>query len=712
MKIDIHMHTKKVKTGDAVTRNITPKKFSEILKRTNVSICAITNHNCFDKIQYLEILKEIDNTLLVWPGIELDIKENGSVGHLLVIVNPCNVDNFAERINSLISGIDPDTFSMQINDVATNFDWLDPIYIPHYYNKKPNITNDLIDTLSETVKNKKRIIKEATNSISAGIFVSHGHKTIYGSDIHDWDLYESFAKDLPDLRLPVETYEQFCLLLERNDSTIETILNKKKNQSITVKPFVEDPAFPVKIWDDINVFFGSKGTGKTKILEAISQYFNENGHQTSVFDSNATNLNKNYDINGSNFQLNTDDLPIDLCKQEFTRIRTAKDNNVTSIRKYFDFYSVVETSKIANLIKVRDFSPHDIRITKIKLDNTTELKKKLFDFNEFIQSNDLYKEVIGEELFIEFASVIDKVINRISMSIENDFIDYQSATLFNHFIAIFSSEISKKTGRPEKPTTTGFTDYASNRIEIEVALNKIIKNMGTKIPEKADFVWDFEDKGKLFCKTILLIQDGNVVDSNYRHLNSNTKNPEKHVAKKIKEISEVIYEDSLFEKINEFNTIDGGRQVKSIDDLILFRRFFELNFREYQPSNGESAMILLAKELSSDKETFIIDEPEKSLGNDYISNYIVPLLKELAYRGKRIIIATHDANIAVRTLPYNSIYREHDVDGNRTYYGNPFSNNLVCSDQGKKLDWKEESMRILEGGKEAFGERGKIYGKA
>jgi hypothetical protein len=64
----------------------------------------------------------------------------------------------------------------------------------------------------------------------------------------------------------------------------------------------------------------------------------------------------------------------------------------------------------------------------------------------------------------------------------------------------------------------------------------------------------------------------------------------------------------------------------------------------------------------------------------------------------------------VRTLPYNSIYREHDVDGYRSYFGNPFSNNLICMESDKTLNWKEESMRTLEGGKEAFGERGKIYG--
>jgi len=124
-------------------------------------------------------------------------------------------------------------------------------------------------------------------------------------------------------------------------------------------------------------------------------------------------------------------------------------------------------------------------------------------------------------------------------------------------------------------------------------------------------------------------------------------------------------------------------------------------------------MVLLHNELMKDKEIYLIDEPEKSLGNDYISEVIVPLIKERVRSGRRFIIATHDANIAVRTLPYNSIYREHDSDGYHTYAGNPFSNNLICKSSNKvALDWKLISMKTLEGGKSAFGERGKIYGNA
>jgi predicted ATPase len=197
------------------------------------------------------------------------------------------------------------------------------------------------------------------------------------------------------------------------------------------------------------------------------------------------------------------------------------------------------------------------------------------------------------------------------------------------------------------------------------------------------------------------------------HIKSTTKNPQKYVASQIETISKHIYSNSLFEKISELKDIESSELVTSINDLYLFHRHFILNGEPYIPSNGESSMVLLHNELMKDKEIYLIDEPEKSLGNDYISEVIVPLIKERARSGKKVIIATHDANIAVRTLPYNSIYREHDINGYYTYSGNPFSNSLVCNRNTKdNLDWKLISMKTLEGGKSAFGERGKIYGNS
>jgi len=311
MKIDIHMHTKAVKSGDAQTRNIDPQMFCEIIRATDVKICALTNHNHFDKEQYSQIVSESNGEFIVWPGVEIDIREGDKHGHLLVIVNPRQIEMFSNIVESLLKDTTPDTFSMNIDFAGTSFRVLDAIYIPHYFNKSPSISDEDIERLSRQLGNSKRILKEANNSISAGIFISHGHKTIYGSDVKNWSDYQKLSRSLPDLRLPVDSFEQFSLLIERDDSTIDSIRNKKHHEVISVKPFKDDSPFNIEIWDDINVFFGSKGTGKTEILKALSKHYNDNGYKTNVFESNAKDLTKHYDLNGNNYQLNIEDLPIE-----------------------------------------------------------------------------------------------------------------------------------------------------------------------------------------------------------------------------------------------------------------------------------------------------------------------------------------------------------------------------------------------------------------
>jgi len=349
MKIDIHTHTKNIKSGDAETRNIDAERFSEIIKDTDVKILTITNHNHFDKTQY-EALKNIDtNSCQIWPGIELDILENEKRAHLIVITNPQNYEAFNDRVINL-SIDNPDTFTINIQDTVDAFDDLDCIYIAHYFVKRPNLGDEEIEKLSDLVSNSKRVIKEATNSISAGIYISHGHNSIYGSDVQNWDDYIELSKQLPELRLPVESYEQFCLLLEKDEPTINTLLNKKVMESIEIYPFGVAELIRLNIYNDINILFGSKGTGKTEILDALSKHFNSRGHKTNVYKSNDQHLDDVFDIKGTNYDINVEDLGLDevksqiLCKNRIGQAAILKEIRfscmVTGLSSHIDFLRV------------------------------------------------------------------------------------------------------------------------------------------------------------------------------------------------------------------------------------------------------------------------------------------------------------------------------------------------------------------------------------
>ena len=130
----------------------------------------------------------------------------------------------------------------------------------------------------------------------------------------------------------------------------------------------------------------------------------------------------------------------------------------------------------------------------------------------------------------------------------------------------------------------------------------------------------------------------------------------------------------------------------------------------YKPSTGESTMILLDEALDDSHDIYILDEPEKSLGNNYISDVLVPKLNGLAKLKKVVVIATHNANIAVRTFPYCSILKTYYNGNYNTYVGNPYINKLInIHDSSDTKNWKDESISILEGGREAFNERSDIY---
>ena len=81
-KIDLHIHTQSCKQGDGKKREISPEDFVEKMRENSVEICAITNHNKFDKDEYngIRALAKKDGIFLL-PGLELSVKEGANGIH-------------------------------------------------------------------------------------------------------------------------------------------------------------------------------------------------------------------------------------------------------------------------------------------------------------------------------------------------------------------------------------------------------------------------------------------------------------------------------------------------------------------------------------------------------------------------------------------------------------------------------------------------------
>ncbi|MDD2915249.1 MAG: hypothetical protein PHP70_08020 [Gallionella sp.] len=712
MKIDIHTHTKKCKSGDVATRSISPKDFCETILSTEVKIVAITNHNVFDLTQFQEIESCMKGGAQVWPGIEIDVLENGSRGHLIVIVSPSSASEFSAAIDELTKNSTPDSFTATIDNVLATFDTFNPIYIAHYKQKKPGLTDDVLEKLVKRTSNPEYVIKEVTNSISAGIYISHGHSSIFGSDIHDWAEYEKLSQYLPDLRLPVASFEHFCLLLKKDTAAINTMLDRKTSEDLVLRHFEDAPELRIKAFNDINVVFGPKGTGKSCILRAIAKHYSENGVDAKVYVSGSDRLDEIYDTKGKSLIINLNTYGINYCTNEIKALLNAKEVNVTSISKYVNYFKETNTNKNASKILLKDIDKEEGGSAKREFIEIIGTAKATNEFIKFLDENPTVRKELDEKEHSEITRILRGLLDRLRKKEWTTFSDWKEITLLNSAIETFRKVIELKTGKPAKPTTTGFHDYAINRMMIEINAAKVVKSVDTDIPMQNEVVGGLGlNKGYLQFLTEFRFQGGDITDSSMLSLTGIKKGSQKKFVIYVRKIFKHAYEDDLFQHISELNAIEDVEDIETVLQLLLFKRYFAIDGQPYSPSSGESSMVMLQKELETDKEVYILDEPERSLGNEYISDVIVPLIKERARAGKKVFISTHDANIAVRTLPYSSVYRCHDKFGYKTYVGNPFTNNLVNpDDKNDQLDWKKVSMKTLEGGEEAFGERGKIYG--
>jgi hypothetical protein len=712
MKIDIHTHTKKCKSGDAPTREISPADFCEKILSTEVRVIAITNHNVFDLDQFEKIETSLGQNAQVWPGIELDIVDGGARGHLLVIVSPRLARKFSAAVEEITKDSTPDSFTATIDETLETFDIFNPIYVAHYKQKKPNISDEVLKKLEMKTKNPGCVIKEVTNSISAGIYISHGHSSIYGSDIYDWGKYEEISRDLPDLRLPVDSFEHFCLLLKKDPTTINTVLDRKTSEDLALSPFEDGTTLKIKVFNDINVIFGPKGTGKTCILSAIAKHYSENGLDARVYKPASDRLNEIFDIKGKDLKINLNTYGINYCSDEINALRGAGEVAVTGLSKYVVYFRVQSTNKNAKKIMLKDIEPEEVSSAKHEFTEFNEAAGKTAEFLEFLNKNPSVKKELDEEELTEVTRILSEMLDRLRKREWTTFSGWKEILFLNSAIKAFRREVERKTGTPAKPTTTGFHGYAINRIKIEINAAEIVKSVDTEIPLQAELVGSIgSNKGDLQLLSEFKFQSGAITDGVLSSLTGVKKGTQKYFVNCVRKILKYAYTDNLFQYISELNEIEDVEDINTVYELLLFKRYFALDGHPYLPSSGESSMVMLQKELATDKEVYILDEPERSLGNEYISDVIVPLIKERARAGKKVFISTHDANIAVRTLPYSSIYRCHGQAGYSTYIGNPFTNNLVNPDDvGDQLDWKKISMRTLEGGEEAFGERGKIYG--
>lgn len=705
MKIDLHCHTKKVKTGDAYTRNVTKEKFYQKIVEAEVKIVAITNHNQFDYEQYQELKNITEGQCDVWPGVELDIvgkgdkKGNCKRGHLIVIANPKKEELFNVQVKELIENEDVNKFQVGVKKVYEKLGECDCIYIPHFH-KEPKLSDEDIRELGELLPDSSRLFKETSDYRSLGVFSNFDYSVIIGSDVQDWDVYEK--SKFADIRLPVQTFEQFCLLAKKDTQIIDTLLNQKKKKEIFVSPH-KGVNFKLPFYEDINIIFGQKGTGKSEILESLKKYCIENGILMESYKGNEKDTDFSKMLKTNDVMVSPEKLQIDSMKQQFEYIYNWKEKLPTTFDKYISWMETKDNNKNKGRMKITEcvHIEEGIRNKKLELDY-----KYLKEFTGSTFKKINIEKYLNEQESTTLKLLLEKLCKEINNAKIQKWSGDKSIKLTNWSIDRIKAIADKCSDTISKPSSVGFYDFAMGRFELFENVDDIYNIFSVPDKIEQEYLGNLEEKGEIYIQT------------RYRMLTkvSRTDEFEKKITdlKNCKivmdEIKQRVLEENISEQISKFQEFyDEG--INNIGVFIGVSKETALENGEiYKPSNGERGILLMQKLLDSERDVYILDEPELGMGNSYITSNILPKLTDLAKRRKTVIIATHNANIAVGTLPYVSVLRTHENGVYKTYIGNPFCDELKnIEDETDIKNWTQESMHTLEGGKNAFYDRKDIY---
>ena len=637
MRIDLHCHTKKVKTGDAYTRNVTKDKFFQKVIEAEVKIIAITNHNQFDYMQYKEFKDVTEGYCDIWPGVELDIigkadqKGNCKRGHLIVIANPKNVELFNTQVQELVNDEDVNTFQIGVKKVYETLGKCDCIYIPHFH-KEPKLSDEDIQELGELLPDSSRLFKETSDYRSLGVFSNFDYSVIIGSDVQDWNKYET--SKFADIRLPVQTFEQFCLLAKKDVQIIDTLLNQKRKKEIPVSPY-KKVNFKLPFYEDINIIFGQKGTGKTEILESLKKYYIENGIAMESYKGNEKDSDFSKMLKVNDIIATPDKLQLDSMRQQFIDVYNWKEELPTSFEKYISWMETKDNNKNKGRMKITECVHIEEGVRDRKLESDY---KYLKEFTESTFEKIDIEKYLDEQERTTLMLLLGKLCENINDAKMQKWNSDKSIKLTNWSIDKIKAIADKCSDTISKPSSVGFYDFAMGRFKLFENVEEICSTFSVEDKVEKEYLGNLEEKGDIYIQT------------RYRMLTKESRTDEfkqgitvlRNCKLVIDGIKKAVLAENISEEVSKFQEFyDDG--IKDIGAFIGVSKETALENGEiYRPSNGERGILLMQKLLDSESDVYILDEPELGMGNSYITSNILPKLTDLAKRRKTVIIATHN----------------------------------------------------------------------
>lgn len=342
--------------------------------------------------------------------------------------------------------------------------------------------------------------------MTLGIWSNHGRNMLMGSDIKDWNRYEE--EDFVSLRVNVDSFEQFYLLAKRDHQVVETLLNRKGRTKVIARPH-DSVAIELPLYQDVNVLFGQKGTGKSEIVKSIRSQFEADGIKIASYIGGQNNTAFDQLMTVKNEERSCSDFGRSECLQEIQTVIDWADELPTPISHYVQWLKTVGNSDKKDRFKLSECQ-------SLPEESDTALKTAKDD----CESIDLFiadcsERNLGKYLKAEdtarLLSLLEMLRQSAASAVKREYINKESIVLANNALIQIKNCIDKKSDTQSKPSDTGFLRFALGRMSLLGAVEMIKENMKEETRETPSYLGTLEDKELLRIKadsTLFFKADG------------------------------------------------------------------------------------------------------------------------------------------------------------------------------------------------------------
>lgn len=292
VRADFHLHTRKDKEFNySGVEDRFVSDYVNQLEKEGIGLGVITNHNKFDLGEYKAIKRKAKKKdIIIFPGVELSVKEGANGIHCLIIFKEDEWLQFGgEYISQFLDEVFKGVPNYENNNTTCNQDLEGVLNCLNTYKKDyfmimahveqksgfwKECNGGLITAISQKKNFREKVLgfqKIRTHDLEKKINKWMGYKlpNVEGSDCKKIDQVGKGKASY--IKLGADNFESLVLSLRDYENRVSNDVNKINHACIKSMKFIGGKLADKEIFfsPELNTLIGIRGSGKSSIIEAI-----------------------------------------------------------------------------------------------------------------------------------------------------------------------------------------------------------------------------------------------------------------------------------------------------------------------------------------------------------------------------------------------------------------------------------------------------------